>query len=122
MELFSDVMWSDYFIAMGILFAVYLLMRVSVVPAVLALKPPPYAPVQFDGKGIDATGLFDRIEQVRNGFTESKARNHSRAIKRALLVDSKRDEMRKLAFFQNSVQSPSEPPPQHDHGLPLLLA
>ncbi len=107
---------------MGILLASYLFIRLAVEPAIrLPPPPPPYRPIVFDGKGIDASELTKRIESVRAGFTESNAPNRPSSFKRELLVASKREEMRRLSFFQNPPPSASEPPPP-DHGLPLLLA
>ena len=115
---------TEYFILVGILFAGYVCMRVWVVWYAQNLPKAPEEPEGSDGpegKGIEIQELSDRIQRVREEWHEDKPATQTNSFKRELLVESKREQMAKMSFFQN----PPPPLPElHDEerGFHLLMA
>jgi hypothetical protein len=108
-------MMKDYLITMGVLFAVYCLIR-----RVFILPPLPKHPRPMLGKGIDVTDVSERVKHLREELKENKVPGTHPDFKRALRVESKREEIAKLAFFQTPHPQPSEDS-EHGHPLNLIL-
>ena len=111
-------MTVEYFIIMTVLSLCYLFVR-YVFLSVWQLPPAPRETIQPDGHPIDTRQLTNRLQHVREELAEIKSPAQSTAFKRALLVQSKREQLVKLNFFQ--IPQPTPPEPESEHGAFLLL-
>jgi len=124
------ITWATYFEAVGVLLLIYGVVRTLIwmeyrmetprtdgedeFRRVQRLEPP-----NMESHAIDATQLKQRVEEARRDFV-AEARMHPSVTNKPLLVEERRQEIAKLAFFQ-------KPPPEaeiseKEHGAPLLLA
>jgi hypothetical protein len=115
---------TEYFVFMGVLFAVYVAMRLAIGWQLRIGELWPKVP-RWDSKetgtAIDASKLTGRLEQVRQD-RHAGASGKSESFKKPMLVEEKRREMEKLAFFQKSPPPPPPPePPEHEEGMGFLL-
>jgi hypothetical protein len=111
---------TEYFILMAVLFAGYLFMRVFVVWSFRLPKPPPEQG-DHSCNGIDAGELSSRVQHVREKLLEPKPASQTNSFKRELLVQGKREQVAKLAFFQSPPPPPPEPQ-EPEQGFHLLMA
>src|ERR1700688_2639717 len=111
-------MATDYFIIMAVLFFFYFWLRWGFKSA-RSLPPSPGDPIGFDHQPIDASQLSDRIQQVREDLAKSKISSSALGFKRAQLVENKRAQLSRFAYFQTPPPSPE--PPEQEHGLPIFL-
>src|ERR1700722_20492332 len=63
--------------------------------------PPPEKPTEFNGKVLDTEELLGKVQQARAEMTAPKSPSPHPTFKRALMVESKREEIARLSFFQN---------------------
>ena len=74
------------------------------------------APIEFDGKAIDTAEISGRIRQIREELAEGKASPHHHSdFKRARLVETKREQISRLAYFKNL--PPVAEPPETEQGM-----
>lgn len=106
---------------MGVMLAAYAIVRLAI-GWEFRSRPMPekrWDPMEPELPGIDASKLASRVEQLRQagyaGVIEKSA-----SFKKPLMVEEKRREMEKLAFFQNPPPEPPEPP-EHEDGMRLLF-
>jgi len=111
-------MSRDYFAIVGVLLAVYGVIRFFIWTELrLDTRPlPPSKPYDGIVKSIDAKALSDRVQDVRRDYSMER-RAKSDSFKQSLRIRSRQEEIARLAFFQ---KPPSEPP-EHEHGWNTLL-
>lgn len=111
---------TEYFVLVAILFAAYVCMRVMVVWNGWEL-PKPERPVEdYAGKGIDAEELSHRVQNTRKKLQDRRAALQATGFKRDVLVGDKREQIAKLAFFQNP-PGPSGESQETEDGFCLLM-
>lgn len=108
----------------GTLLAIYAVIRVTLFWELRDLPPKgqPWSDKE-PGTPIDATKLTARVDQLRQNTHADPARA-AESSKLPLLVEEKRREMQKLAYFQKPPPPPEPPEPsdrEHDGGLHLVL-
>ncbi len=111
----------DYFITLATLLGVYAFFRVIIWLELRNDLKPVSRSASYKGKShpIDTTQLEHRLEEVRRDFA-AEAQTHPSAANKPLLVEQRRAEIAKLAFFQ---KPPPEPePPEKEPGSPMLFA
>lgn len=109
----------EYFEIAGALFLMYAVVRFGIWQSLrLPDDVPPERISKEPGKPIDATVLSERLQHVR--------REHQRAspaqpmsFKQALVLEAKREEVARLAFFQKP--PPPEPLEEEHGGMGTLL-
>jgi hypothetical protein len=114
-----NVTVADYFELVGVLLVIYGIFRVITWPDFCLprdFKQRTSAKTSNEpGHPIDTSKLTPRLESVRRDYA-AEARAPSPV--KPLLVEERRAEIAKLAFFQ---KPPAEPePPEHERGLVLL--
>jgi hypothetical protein len=114
----------QYFELMGVLFVVYAAMRLAIGWQLRIGEVWPKEP-RWDSKetgtAIDASKLTGRLEQLRQSKHTGTA-GKSESFKRPSLVEEKRREMEKLAFFQKPPPTTPPPePPEHEEGMTFLF-
>jgi hypothetical protein len=111
-------MTAEYFELMGLMFGVYCFARFIFW---LEMRPRTYIPRPLqpgdEGKAINTTALSERLQHVREDYAAGLA-HQSPDFKRALAVERKREEIAKLAFFQ---EAPPPETPEEEHGLNLMF-
>jgi hypothetical protein len=75
---------------------------------------PPSAPSTIQGHTIDTSHFADRLEKIRHGYATEA---HPPSSMKPLLVEERRAEIAKLAFFQ---RPPPAELPEPEHRLFLL--
>jgi hypothetical protein len=106
----------------GVLFAVYVAMRLAIGWEFELKHLSPQEPHWDEteaGTAIDASKLSGRVKQLRHGGHAGTVEK-SESFKKPLLVEEKRREMEKMAFFQPKPPTTPEPP-EHEEGMGLLL-
>ncbi len=111
---------SEYFELAGVLFVIYVAIRVAIASSfgVIPSKEADWKAKEA-GTGIDASKLSGRMEQLRKDMHVPVEKPAS--FKKPLMVEEKRREMEKLAFFQKQPPTPEPPEQEAGMGLGLLL-
>ena len=115
---------TEYFIILILLLVMYPLLRyaaVGVWEGVRELVKTPRDEEWTNSPSLDASQLTNRIQQVREKMPTRESRNQFKEFKRSVLVESKRQEMAKRAFFQPPPPAPATEPEDDKHSF-LLLA
>jgi hypothetical protein len=116
-------MSKEYFELAAVLLGVYGIFRVIIWLEFRAFSDikslPPSERSNITTHAIDTSRLVHRLEDVRREFA-AEARAHPPSPKKPLLVEERRAEIAKLAFFQKPTPEPE--PPDQGQGLPVLLA
>jgi hypothetical protein len=114
-------MSKEYFECAGVLLVVYGVFRVVIgLQLRNDFKPrPPSEPSNIQSHPIDTSPLAHRLEEVRQDYA-TEAHAHPASAKTPLLVEQRRAEMAKLAFFQKPPPAP-EPPEQEPRLMLLTL-
>ena len=123
-----DVAVRNYFILVAVLLAAYAIVRVAIWwDFHESSKLPPERPGRRSNKPgtpIDTSKLAGRVEELRQ-HDYAAATKAGDEFKKPLLVEEKRREIEKLAFFQKPPPEPTPPvePPEHEHkdGLHLMF-
>ena len=116
-----DVTAREYFEFMAVLLGIYGVFRFIIW---LELRDdfrplPPSESSDAKAHPIDTSPLAHRLEEVRQDYAlETQA--HPALANKPLLVEERRAEIAKLAFFQKPPPAPE--PPEHEQGLPIMLA
>jgi len=115
---------TDYFIVFGVLVGIYAVVRVIIwlefCFTQADLRRSLSRPSGIQNHPIDTSRLAHRLEDVRRDYA-AEARTHVHSLNKPLLVEERRAEIAKLAFFQRP-PTPEPEPPSHEHGSSLLLA
>jgi hypothetical protein len=104
-------MVAEYFATMALLSLFYLGLRFIIVFSV-RLPWVSSRHIEFDGKGLDATEIAERMRHVREHIAEAKTSPPGAAFKRALRVESARTQISGLAYFQKP--PPAIEPPESE--------
>jgi len=116
--------WDTYFTAVVVLLVLYVLARPCLLDCLrlghdlwLDHKRPKKAGADEPGTGIDASGLARRVSEIKRDHAGG-LQQYPSAFKKPLLVERKREEMARMAFFQR----PAGPEPhEKEDGLTLIL-
>ena len=96
---------TDYFIVFGALVWIYAIFRVIIWMEFSARvdfqKRPPSEPSGIQNHPIDTSRLAHRLEDVRRDYA-AEARTHVHSPNKPLLVEERRAEIAKLAFFSKT--------------------
>ena len=113
--------WPAYFLTMGILFAIYCVVRFSIWDGKDLREPSFTSPRQEGppGNGIDAAGLSQRLHHIRQDYTAELPASTA-AFKKPILVEQKRRELEKLSFFRRPA-TPDLPERESESGPVLML-
>lgn len=115
-------MATEYFIIMLAMLVVYPVLRYVVVSTfddALRLSKIRRADSQLDGHSLDANPLANRVRQVREEISGKNSSNQFKEFKRSALVESKRQELARLRFFQPPPNAPA--PEREDERHSFLL-
>jgi hypothetical protein len=109
----------DYFEVVAAMLGIYAIIRVTIwLQDRIDFRPPQSESSNCEAHSIDTSQLAQRMEEVRRDYV-AEAHAHPPSSKQPLLVEQRRAEIAKLAFFQK----PPEPgQSEQEHGLPVLLA
>jgi hypothetical protein len=112
------IMLRDYFTIAGVLFVLYCIARV---PFWCDQRLAKRLPREWHGSGhaVDASPLVTRLQRVREENYAGVA-GRPAPFKREALVESKRQELAQMAFFQRPV-TPEPPPEEHQDHLMVLM-
>ena len=117
-------MSTEYFIILILLLVMYPMLRyaaVGVWEGVRELVKTPRDEKWADSHSLDTASLTDRVQQLREKIPARKSNNQFKEFKRSALVESKRQEMAKRAFFQPPPPASVSEPEDDKHSF-LLLA
>src|ERR1700743_1652023 len=95
--------WVQYLLLTALLFALYLCIHCTYafywenLPSLFGFSESDDLP----GHSIDTRPLSSRVQHVREELTDAKVPVKAAGYKRALMVESKRQQVAKLAFFQS---------------------
>ena len=109
--------WTDYYFLAIAMFVFYVLFRLSYIWDSRHLGTPK-PERHWTGHPIDTSTIASRVHHIRENY-EAEIPPHELAFKRALLVESKREEIARQPFFQHP--EPPEPPEEEEHGHALLI-
>jgi hypothetical protein len=108
-----------YFELLGTLLAAYFVVRLAIGWEYGRLPPdfPRGKSTGPAGRGIDTCALSGRVEQLRQDAHAGSV-NPSASFKKPLMVEERRREIEKRAFFQ---KAPMPEPPEQEEGVTLLF-
>ena len=114
----TDQMLAEYLISVAVLFAAYCVLR-WVYTGNRSLPPLPRHPRVMPGRGLEAGEISDRIKHLREEMKEPQPPHGKPEFKRALRVESERERVAKLAYFQ--APPPTQPTEPQSYVLDVLL-
>jgi hypothetical protein len=108
----------DFFIAFGVMFTGYCVVRVALWWEFQRYSyRPASTPFNGQSQAIDTSSLSKRLEQMRQNH-EVQPHGQPPSFKKSLLVESRREQLARSGFFQKPPQSE---PPEEEHGMTVLL-
>lgn len=113
--------WKEYFELVAGLLGIYAVLRAGIwwQFGQYFKRFPSGKRMVCDGHPIETSPLTERLREVRQDYSAEAHAHRPLFFKRSLLLESKREEIAKLAFFQKP--PPVLEPPDHEHPS-LLLA
>jgi hypothetical protein len=127
----DTVTWKEYFELAAALLAFYAIFRVilwwemgyfrmeDAVRKFFSKRPPEPKHMDLEGHPIDTTQLVERVRDVRQDFSSEAQAHRPGSLNRSALVESRREEIAKLSFFQKP--PPELEAPDHEHPSLMLL-
>ena len=109
--------WTEYSVVAGAMLLLYLLFRLYFVWEIRHWFSAPKERT-LTGQPIDTSTIASRVHHIRENY-ETETPPHGLAFKRALLVESKREEIARQPLFQHP--EPPVPPEEEEHGHALLI-
>ncbi len=106
--------WGTYFFILGVVFLIYVAARFSFW---YNDRSPKQRRDDRPGSAIDAAPLTERLQLVKSNYGSKQRADHN-SFEKPLLVEQRRQELARMAYFQKPVEM--EEPEKHD-GLTMIL-
>jgi len=115
----ESIISVDYFIIFGVLLTGYCIVRMLIWShfGLYAPPRPPSEPFDQPGKPIDTSPISNRLQQVRQDH-QVQPHGPRSSFKQSLLVESRREQLAQLRYFQ---RSPPPEPAEEEHGSTMLF-